>query len=525
MRLWGPGIVLLLLFVLLFILVPGCTTEPETNFTVKELGSEYLGHAAQIHDYRALYDSKTEGKVRFLWKAPALYRTETIDSPYRAAGTLATVNNTTAVMYDAGQKTYKILPEIRDLPGQNYQAMVQRIVRDGQYKIIGRETVNGHACYVIEVIDESWSMRYTLYLSTRIQAWIDPKSGLAWKIRTFYPADTENRVLQYSQLDVNTGMSDDEFSFVPPEGSFPACGHEGDIYIRGKISGNFSPALRPDCRTCTQALLTRPMGGFNGDRFLIRLYRYEGTKRITKSSPSGEINYTFYARSMDPGKVRYRIIRVADLYETQPLALPEGVTVRIEPDEFVAEPGQTYTSLVNVTIQPDSPPKDMIWLYIHADVEGVPDAVTDDWVRVAVDDGSDMSGMGLYHYYTTGGGGYCQDILVLPQGTTGRASVIVRTGELDTGNVTLGLVSSPCVVGYGPLYQDETPPMHEGIHVSFEPDQFTRRSFATYLSTMSFTVDKNVTPGDYCYHAILRIPMQGRDYGAFTVRVVSEPVS
>jgi outer membrane lipoprotein-sorting protein len=548
MRLWGPGIVLLLLFVLLFTLVPGCTTEQETNFTTKELGSEYLGHANLIHDYRALYGSKTEGKVRFLWKAPALYRMESLDSPNRAAGTLATVNKTTAVRYDAEEKTYNILPEIKDLPTHDYQAMVQRIVRDGQYTIIGRETVNGHACYVIEVIDESWSMRYTPYVTTRIQAWIDPSTGLVWDVRTFYgcgsapvpttppgfpgsgtpkvcgDAEQPNNEIHYESIDVNTGMSDDEFSFIPPEGSSLACGHSAGTDVPDEVSGNVSPALRPGCNTCTQALLTLPMGGFNGDRFLIDLYRYEGTERIAESSPSGEINYTFYARSMDPGKVRYRITRVANLYETQPIPFPEGVTVRIEPDEFEAEPGQTYISRVNVTFRPDLPPKEMIWLYIHANVEGVTDAVTDDWVRVAVDDGSFMSGMGLYHFYT-GSGGYCQDVLVVPQGTTGRASFSINNGELDTGTVTLRLIPNPCSYNPASRYPAEQTLEPEGIRVRIEPDQFIGRSFATYLSTMSFTVDKNVTPGDYCYSAILRKPMGGWDYPAFMVRVVPGPVS
>ena len=391
-------------------------------------------------------------------------------------------------------------------------------------------------------------MRYTPYVTTRIQAWIDPSTGLAWDVRTFYgcgsapvpttppgfpgsgtpkvcgDAEQPNNEIHYESIDVNTGMSDDEFSFIPPEGSSLACGHSAGTDIPDKVSGNVSPALRPGCSTCTQALLTRPMGGFNGNRFFIQRYTYTGYGRVADPSPSGEVNYTFYARSMDPGKVRYRITRVADVYETQPLPMPEGVTVRIEPDEFVAEPGQTYTSRVNVTVQPDLPYRETIWLYIHADVEGVTDAVTDDWVRVAVDDGSTMSGAGLYHFHT-GGGGYCQGLLVVPQGTTGRASFSINTGELDTGTVTLGLIPSPCSVDHGPLSPEERPPMPEGIHIRIEPDQFTSRSFATYLSTMSFTADKNVTPGDYCNSAILRTPMQGGDYAAFTVRVVPGPVS
>jgi hypothetical protein len=63
---------------------------------------------------------------------------------------------------------------------------------------------------------------------------------------------------------------------------------------------------------------------------------------------------------------------------------------------------------------------------------------------VAVEDGSEMSGMGLYHFYQ-GTGGYCQDLLVIPKGGSGHALFLIRTGELDTGMVSVNLTPVPAI--------------------------------------------------------------------------------
>ena len=70
--------------------------------------------------------------------------------------------------------------------------------------------------------------------------------------------------------------------------------------------------------------------------------------------------------------------------------MPENITVLVEPGEFLAEPGHAYTSTVTAHVKPATVFRENFWIHIHAEVEGVPDAITDDWVRLAVDDGSEM---------------------------------------------------------------------------------------------------------------------------------------
>lgn len=514
------GISAVTILVFCFCCIPGCTTSTDSGLTPAELRAAFLEQADKIQDYRSEYVATTEGRVMFDWKSPSLYRMEYLDSPNMATGKVFIMNRTIAVFYDPGEKSYQIQPDMKYLSQHDYQKMVQRIVRDGQFSVIGQDTVNGRTLYEIEVLTNPWSTNYTTYVSSKVLAWIDPGSGLAWNITTYYPSDTVNNDIRYDKLEVNTGIPEDRFAFIPPQGSEVQCGYDYGI----SDVNNFNPdklpaALAPGCLNCTGALLGKPAGGFSGNSLRIPLHTYVTGGRTIDPDPHRSINYTFYARSMDPGNVTYTLSHVAGLYATDPLPVPETISVTIDPDRFAAEPGRVYTSTVTVHVKPGTILANNFWIHIHADVEGVPDALTDDWVRLAVDDGSTMSGSGLSHFYT-GGGGYCQQVLVIRQGESGSTRFAVRTGERATGNASLRLVTTPCTVDHGPLRADERPPWPEGIHATISPETFTVRSFASYLPDMSFTVDPSVEPGDYCFSAILKTPTGGGEFAPFTVRVI-----
>lgn len=317
---------------------------------------------------------------------------------------------------------------------------------------------------------------------------------------------------------LTSGCTDNRTS--PPE-TTPGCDiSDTRIIIPKNISADtIPPALRPQCNDCTPLLLTSPMGGFSGNRLLVPLYTYQRNGRELNPDPTDEINYTFYSRTMKTGKVRYQISHVGDLYDMQPQPMPANISVVIEPDEFVAEPGRTYTSKVTVRLKPATNLYENFWIHVHADVEGAPDAITDDWVRLAVDNGQTLSGSGLTHFYT-GRGGYCEKMLVLRQGDSGQSLFAVQAGELDTGNVTLSFVTIPCTIDHGPIGADERPPLSKGIEAGFDPDQFTSRSFSRYFVKMKFRVDTTVPLGDYCFSAILRTPTGGGDYSPFMLRVI-----
>ena len=517
-----PGLIWGIVFLLFCTVFAGCTTvSPQDNLTAAEIRTAFLASSDKIIDYSSEYSAKTTGLVRFDYKKPGLYRMEYVISENPVSGTIEVMNRTMAVAYNPSEKTYRIEPDMQDLPLHDYQKIVQQIVRDGHFSVTGRSTLDGHAIYQIDGLPDNWQPKDMPYLMSGIRAWIDPASGLAKNITTYYPTGTANNQITYSRLDVNTGIPDDYFAFIPPDCVVVECGYNSGISDRENFnSENLPVALEPGCMNCTGALLTRPVGGFSGNRLLVSLYNYTASGREPDPDPQRSINYTFYARAMNPGKVRYTLSRVAGLYGTDPLPMPGNITVGIELDEYFAEPDHEYTSTVTAHVKPATVLRENFWIHIHADVEGVSDAITDDWVRLAIDDGSPMSGMGLYHFYQ-GGGGYCQKVLVIPQGGSMQIPFAVRTGELDTGNVTLALIPSPCIVDHGPLRPDERPAWPAGIRAAITPDRFTGRSFASYLPELSFTVDPSVTPGDYCFSAVLRTPTGGSEYAPFTVRVIA----
>jgi hypothetical protein len=299
------------------------------------------------------------------------------------------------------------------------------------------------------------------------------------------------------------------------------CGSDSGISpIDQYDTRNLSPALKPGCLNCTQSLLTKPAGGFSGKPLLVGMVDFTGRSRTPNPDPHQSVNYTFYSRTMGTGTVRYTVSRVEGLYKTESISVPDTISLIIEPAEFIAEPGREYTSEMTVHVKPGTDLHENFWIHLHADVEGVPDAITDDWVRLALDDGGTMSGAGLWHFYR-GSGGYCQKELVILQGGSGNTWFAVRTGELDTGNATLNLVTIPCHINHGPIGEEERPPWPVGIHATITPWNYTVRSFASYLSDMAFTVDPDVRPGDYCFSVISRTPDGGGDYAPFTVRVVA----
>lgn len=217
------NLILTCLFLLLvtFSLLSGCTSGQYDNLSAGELKIQYLENAGKIEDYQSEYSSSKDGTILFDWKSPAEYRMEYMDSKKNAPGTLLLMNKTTGVSYDAKENTYKIQPEIAYLPRHDYQAVIQRAVRDEEFKITNTKTADGRMLYEIEILTEPWSDKYTDYISSKIEAWIDPKSGLVWNITTYYPSDTVNDVIEYNRIEVNTNIPESRFSLFPPSGSKP----------------------------------------------------------------------------------------------------------------------------------------------------------------------------------------------------------------------------------------------------------------------------------------------------------------
>ena len=244
---------------MLFLLVicPGCVTSSrsDVNLTAGELADQYLDHAGAIKDYRSEYvvssgmatENPVVSRIRFDYKSPSFYRMEVVDSGSRVLGTFATANGTSTAWYDAATKTYDTSSGMNLSREYDYQRMVRQIVADRNFTILESDTRLEAARYLIGVETGPWSSIYTPYISSRIHAWIEPSTGLAWTITSYYdcnapgiptptpppvsavppgmctPSDMPNNEISYESIDVNTGIPDSYFNFVPPEGSGPRC--------------------------------------------------------------------------------------------------------------------------------------------------------------------------------------------------------------------------------------------------------------------------------------------------------------
>jgi Outer membrane lipoprotein-sorting protein len=244
-------------FLLLLAAGPGCLTgsPSDANLTAGDLADLYLVHADAIRDYRSEYmvtsgmgtDNPIASRILFDYKSPSSARMEIAESDLRVSGTFATTNGTTKVWYDADTQTYDISDRINFSPEYDYQIMVRRIVSDRNFTILERDTSRGATRYLVEVSTTPYSSLYTPYISSRVRAWIEPSTGRAWTIMTYYdcdapgiptptpppagavppggcpPSNVPNREIRYVSIEVNTGIPDSYFDFVPPEGSAPRC--------------------------------------------------------------------------------------------------------------------------------------------------------------------------------------------------------------------------------------------------------------------------------------------------------------
>ncbi len=265
---------------ILFLLTisPGCLTNPpsEKNLTGDELANQYLQHANAIKDYRSEYverggtaENTFITRFRFDYKTPSFARMEVIESHFMTPGTFVTTNGTLTTYYDADTGTYGTSSEPNLLGEYDYQAMVHQIVTDRNFTILGHDSQQKNIRYLIEVATDPWSTTYTPYVSSRIRAWIEPSTGLAWNISSYYDCDVvsvptptpppygpfaqetcsrsdlPNKVIEYQSIDVNTGIPDSHFNFVPPEGSGPRCVPKYVNYVEPPLTDTSVPIDKP----------------------------------------------------------------------------------------------------------------------------------------------------------------------------------------------------------------------------------------------------------------------------------------
>lgn len=260
MRYHLPGslAVAVVLVIILCITTSGCTGASSGNLTKKELGDAYLAKAGTIHDYRSVLVRPTGFSVtapftetiRYDMKSPGFYRMEYTGSSEKspgshARGSFTSTNQTTTGFYESDTGIYHITDRTNYLSEYDYQSIVRQIIKDDAFIIIGKETIDGHTWYGIEVVSEPYSDKYTHYIWSKIQAWIDPETGLAGNISTYYPKESVNNIIRYDSIVVNTGIPDQYFDFYPPAGARPMCNPKYAHYVLPPLTNTSIPISEP----------------------------------------------------------------------------------------------------------------------------------------------------------------------------------------------------------------------------------------------------------------------------------------
>jgi len=184
-------------------------------------------------------------------------------------------------------------------------------------------------------------------------------------------------------------------------------------------TSTFHPELEEKFNS-TLSLLKIPIGGFHQNFIWL------------KPGETGEIYYTFYSRNGGPANVSCGICRVKGVYETEQIAMPDGLNVSMAPSSFIGETNKNYTSKITINTGPELTYRgagSTYTLYLQADFEGENETEGSDWVRILIADDPVPGASGLYQPY----GGLADKTMILKAGTVGSTYYTLHCREGGIG--------------------------------------------------------------------------------------------
>ncbi|MCK9306102.1 MAG: outer membrane lipoprotein-sorting protein [Methanoculleus sp.] len=228
-----------LLPVILFALIAGsgCTDVWNTEATGDDIVDQFTARQESIRDYSAVL-SKTTGltieapvleTMNITVKKPYCYRVEYLVSPKVGVGTLAVSDGRDLWWYYPSENRYQ--HRSIDDPTQtiftelDYQTTASTILKENEPTYIGEDVIDGEMAYVIEAMPDD-PLKYSPVLFSRVRIWIDSDSWVVKKIEFFYESEIPIVRAEYSIIRINTEVSSDVCTFVPPEGAEPEATQE-----------------------------------------------------------------------------------------------------------------------------------------------------------------------------------------------------------------------------------------------------------------------------------------------------------
>jgi len=156
-------------------------------------------------------------------------------------------------------------PSVRDfIEYVDYQQVFSSMLGAGPTILIGNETVDDREAWILETTSPRSFHPHLRYDYDSVRLWIDEETGMTLRAEMI-PQNVSNiGIIRFSNITINSGMSDEAFILVPPTGIAVSYQPAQGLYAEGldKAVG-YTHAAEP-CTDCPLPT-TKPLPGSMGE--------------------------------------------------------------------------------------------------------------------------------------------------------------------------------------------------------------------------------------------------------------------
>jgi len=214
-------VLLVLLLVSSSLFMAGCVDE---ELTAEQIAEKMQQKQDSIEDYSyTMYMTISFGGQEQVMEADTMYKKpnkiKTVQKlPAETAGSVAVSDGKTMWIYDPNQNTVMTmdLPEIAGQNEPDYQKLINTMLDENDFSVVGVEKFDGRTAYVIEITSKDDT---EVGLFGNVEVWIDKETWMPLKMEMKDSDGNPVYSAEYRNFRINTGISDEEFHFEIPEGA------------------------------------------------------------------------------------------------------------------------------------------------------------------------------------------------------------------------------------------------------------------------------------------------------------------
>ena len=173
--------------------------------------------SATVHITTSMNDKVQEMEYQMIQKNPNKMRSVVV-MPEEMAGQTTVSDGVTMWMYEpaANKVTIIEMPETPDASEMDYSNFIGSILNESHVLMEGTDELDGRDTYILTLEPkENESLDVSL---PDMKVWVDKETWTPLKIEMGIE-DEYQSVIEYRNFEVNTGISDEEFEFIIPEGA------------------------------------------------------------------------------------------------------------------------------------------------------------------------------------------------------------------------------------------------------------------------------------------------------------------